>query len=269
MIPAKFDYVRADSADAAVSLLAEHGDDAKLLAGGHSLLPLMKQRLATPAVLVDVGRIRELSYVRDAGSHVAIGALTRHRDVETVAADRRARAVARARGVAGRRSAGAPPRHARRVARARRPRVGPPGGRPRARGDADGRRTARRRARSRRRSSSPGSSRPRSADDEMLVEVRVPKMNGSGWSFQKFQRRAQDWAIVGVRGDDGRLARRRVGEHGADAPPCAGGGAGPAQRRDHRRRRGAGRRRYRAGDRPQRRRRAAPSSRARARRNAR
>ena len=57
MIPAAFDYVRADSADAAIALLAEHGDDAKLLAGGMSLLPLMKLRLATPTVLVDVGRL--------------------------------------------------------------------------------------------------------------------------------------------------------------------------------------------------------------------
>ncbi|MDQ1494045.1 MAG: aerobic carbon-monoxide dehydrogenase medium subunit, partial [Actinomycetota bacterium] len=81
MIPAAFDYVRAESADDALAQLAEYGDDAKLLAGGMSLLPLMKLRLATPAVLVDVGRVRELSYVRDAGNHVAIGALTRHRDV--------------------------------------------------------------------------------------------------------------------------------------------------------------------------------------------
>ena len=57
MIPAAFDYARADSVDDAIALLAEHGDEAKLLAGGHSLLPLMKLRLATPSVLVDVGRL--------------------------------------------------------------------------------------------------------------------------------------------------------------------------------------------------------------------
>src|SRR4051794_41291856 len=83
MIPAPFDYVRAGSADEAIAQLAEHGDDAKLLAGGMSLLPLMKLRLSTPAVIIDVGRVRDLSYVRDAGDHIAIGALTRHRDVET------------------------------------------------------------------------------------------------------------------------------------------------------------------------------------------
>src|SRR4051812_21463829 len=83
MIPAAFDYVRADSAEHALALLGEHGDDAKLLAGGHSLLPLMKLRLATPAVLIDVRRLSELSYVRDEGEHIAIGAPPRHRDLET------------------------------------------------------------------------------------------------------------------------------------------------------------------------------------------
>src|SRR5207248_5699801 len=82
MIPAPFEYVRAGSADEAIAALAEHGDDAKLLAGGMSLLPLMKLRLATPAVLVDVGNLRDLSYIRDAGDHVAVGGLTRHHDVE-------------------------------------------------------------------------------------------------------------------------------------------------------------------------------------------
>ncbi|HLF41526.1 MAG TPA: FAD binding domain-containing protein, partial [Acidimicrobiia bacterium] len=82
MIPAAFDYVRAGSADEAISLLGRHGDDAKLLAGGHSLIPLMKLRLSSPSVLIDVARIRDLSYIRDGGDHVAIGALTRHHDVE-------------------------------------------------------------------------------------------------------------------------------------------------------------------------------------------
>ncbi|MEY3034303.1 MAG: hypothetical protein RLZ86_925, partial [Actinomycetota bacterium] len=82
MIPAAFDYVRAGSAAEAISLIGEHGSDAKFLAGGHSLLPLMKLRLAQPSVLVDIGRVTDLSYVKDAGDHVAIGALTRHMDVE-------------------------------------------------------------------------------------------------------------------------------------------------------------------------------------------
>ena len=83
MIPAKFEYKRASSAEEAISLVGEHGDEAKFLAGGHSLLPLMKLRLASPAVLVDIGRLPDLSYIRDGGDHLAIGALTRHRDVET------------------------------------------------------------------------------------------------------------------------------------------------------------------------------------------
>jgi len=83
MIPAPFDYVRAGSADEALSLLGSHGDEAKLLAGGHSLIPLMKLRLAAPSVLIDVGRVSDLSYIREAGDQVAIGALTRHRDIET------------------------------------------------------------------------------------------------------------------------------------------------------------------------------------------
>ena len=83
MIPAKFDYVRAGNAEEAISLIGEHGDEAKFLAGGHSLLPLMKLRLAQPSVLVDIGRIADLSYIRDEGEHIAIGALTRHMDIET------------------------------------------------------------------------------------------------------------------------------------------------------------------------------------------
>jgi aerobic carbon-monoxide dehydrogenase medium subunit len=82
VIPAPFDYERAESVDQAVELLGS-GRDAKLLAGGHSLLPLMKLRLARPELLVDIGRLSDLSYVREDGDHIAIGALTRYRDLET------------------------------------------------------------------------------------------------------------------------------------------------------------------------------------------
>ena len=67
--------------DEALGLAAEHGEDAKYLAGGQSLLPLMKLRFAAPAVLIDLGRVTELSYLRDEGTYVAVGALTRHHDV--------------------------------------------------------------------------------------------------------------------------------------------------------------------------------------------
>ena len=81
MIPAPFDYEVADSVDHAVELLGS-GKDAKLLAGGHSLLPLMRLRLARPELLVDIGRVSDLSYVREEGDAIAIGALTRYRDLE-------------------------------------------------------------------------------------------------------------------------------------------------------------------------------------------
>ena len=82
MIPSTFSYQRAGSVEEALSLAAERGDDAKFLAGGHSLLPLMKLRLAAPEVIIDLGALHDLSYVNDQGSYVAIGALTRHHDVE-------------------------------------------------------------------------------------------------------------------------------------------------------------------------------------------
>lgn len=212
MIPAAFEYVRADSAEAAIAALREHGDEAKLLAGGMSLIPLMKLRLATPTVLVDVGRLTDLSYVRDAGDHLAIGALTRHRDLETsdlLAAECPAlRGVAaevgdnqvRHRGTLGGSVAHGDPASdlpavllaldATFVAR------GPGGERTIAAGDFF-----------------QGFLETALADDELLTEIRVPKVNG-GWNYQKFNRRAQDWAIVGalaVRNGSTRVALVNMG----------------------------------------------------------
>ena len=82
MIPATFDYIAAKSLDEAISLLAKHKDDAKLLAGGHSLLPAMKLRLMQPKVLIDLGRIKDLSYIKEEGGQVRIGAMTTHFQVE-------------------------------------------------------------------------------------------------------------------------------------------------------------------------------------------
>jgi len=197
VIPAQFEYERADSADAAIALLTQHGDDAKLLAGGHSLLPLMKLRLATPSVLIDVGRLRDLSYINDAGDHIAIGALTRHRDIET--SDVLAKEVpllaraasfvgdpqVRHRGTIGGSLAHGDPASdlpavvlalgGTLVAR------GPSGERTIAAGDFF-----------------QGFLETALAPDELLTEIRVPKTGSAGWSFQKFNRRAMDWAIVGV-----------------------------------------------------------------------
>ena len=197
MIPAAFDYLRVDSADAAISALVEHGDDAKVLAGGHSLVPLMKLRLATPGVLVDIGRVGELSYITDAGDHVAIGALTRHRDVETSGLLRSevpilAHATShvgdpqvRHRGTIGGSIAHGDPASdlpavllalgATLVA------TGPDGTREIAADDFFA-----------------GFLETALGETELLTEIRVPKVPGAGWSFQKFNRRAQDWAIVGV-----------------------------------------------------------------------
>ena len=83
MIPASFDYIAAKSLDEAISLLARHKDDAKILAGGHSLLPAMKLRLMQPKVLIDLGRIRDLSYIKEEGGQIRIGAMTTHFQAET------------------------------------------------------------------------------------------------------------------------------------------------------------------------------------------
>ena len=197
MIPAAFDYVRADSVEAAAAALAEHGDDAKLLAGGMSLLPLMKLRLAVPRVLVDVGRLDDLRYVRDADDHVAIGALSRHRDLETdgtlathcgvvqaVAAEVGDNQV-RHRGTIGGSVAHGDPASdlpavllaldADFVVR------GPAGERTVAATDFF-----------------TGFLETALAPDELLTEIRVPKTGSNGFSYEKFNRRAQDWAIVGA-----------------------------------------------------------------------
>jgi len=206
MIPAAFEYRRVHTVEEAVAQLGELGDDAKLLAGGHSLLPLMRLRLATPAVVVDIGRVEGLSYVRDEGDQVAIGALTRHRDLEISpvlremvpllahAASQVGDPQVRHRGtIGGSLAHGDPASDLPAVVLAL-------GGTL----VADG----------------PGGRREIPAGEfftgfletalepgEVLVEVRVPASPG-GWSFQKFNRRAQDWAIVGV------AAVRRNGSSG-------------------------------------------------------
>jgi aerobic carbon-monoxide dehydrogenase medium subunit len=86
MYPASFEYHRAASVEEAVSLLTRYKDDAKLLAGGHSLIPMMKLRLAQPKHLIDIGRVGGLSGIKEEGGHFAIGALTTHYAVESNAA---------------------------------------------------------------------------------------------------------------------------------------------------------------------------------------
>lgn len=215
MIPAAFDYVRAGSVEEAVGALQQHGDDAKLLAGGHSLLPLMKLRLAVPEVLVDVGRVDSLKGVSDAGDRLAIGAGTTHHDVVNdplvrehcaVVSDVTATvgdAQVRHRGTIGGSLAHGDPASdlpalmlaldATLVAQ------GPRGRReiPAAEFFVDYLQTA-------------------LAPDEVLVEVRVPKL-GSGWGhhYEKFNLVAQAWAVVGavalVQRANGAIGSARIG----------------------------------------------------------
>jgi carbon-monoxide dehydrogenase medium subunit len=83
MIPAQFDYVRANTLDEALSLLAERPDDAKILAGGHSLIPAMKLRLAQPQLLIDIGQLKDLAYIREDQGQIRIGAMTTHYQIES------------------------------------------------------------------------------------------------------------------------------------------------------------------------------------------
>ena len=247
MIPSSFTYKRAGSATEALDLVAEHGEDAKFLAGGHSLLPLMKLRLAAPEVIIDLGGLRDLSYVTDQGSYVAIGALTRHHDVENSELLGRevpllAHAAAqvgdpqiRHRGTIGGSIAHADPASdlpavllaldATVVAR------GADGEREIAIGEFF-----------------QGLFETALEPDELLTEIRVPKPasgDGGSWSFQKFTQRAIDWAIVGCAVQDGHVALVNMG----GTPLRAAGGRsrpgrgrvprrrGRARRRGHQRRR--------------------------------
>lgn len=210
MIPAPFDYVRADSAEQALALLAEHGDDAKILAGGQSLLPILKLRLANPAVLVDISRLDDLAYVRVEGDEVAIGAVTRHCDVvDSEVLRLEAPLLAHVAGLVGDRQI----RHR-----------GTFGG-SLVHGDAaadlpsavlalGGTFVVQ----------GPGGTREVPASDffrshfetavgpdELLVEVRVPRSAGVGWAYEKFVRRANDWAIVGVAAVGGRVSLANMG----------------------------------------------------------
>ena len=83
MIPVAFDYQRPRTVAEAVGMLSKHGDDAKVLAGGHSLIPAMKLRLAQPKVLIDLGRVGDLNYIRERDGKIAIGAMTTHYDIES------------------------------------------------------------------------------------------------------------------------------------------------------------------------------------------
>jgi len=196
VIPAAVGYVRADSAEAAVAALSEHGDEAKLLAGGQSLIPLMKLRLARPSVLVDLGRADELRGISVDGDSVSIGALTSHSTLEHSAdlaeacpllahvASQVGDPAVRHRGTLGGSLAHADPASDLPAA------VLALGGTLVATGPGGSREIAAT-------DFFTGFLESALAVDEVLTEVRVPVSTG-GWCYQKFNRRAQDWAIVGV-----------------------------------------------------------------------
>jgi aerobic carbon-monoxide dehydrogenase medium subunit len=83
VIPAAFDYIAAQSVEETLTLLTQYGDDAKILAGGHSLIPLMRFRLSEPSTLIDINRISKLEYMQEVGNELVIGALTREAELDT------------------------------------------------------------------------------------------------------------------------------------------------------------------------------------------
>jgi carbon-monoxide dehydrogenase medium subunit len=197
MIPAPFDYEVAESVGHALQLVGDR-EDAKLLAGGHSLLPLLRLRLTRPSLLVDLGRLEELSYVRDSGDTIAIGALTRHHDVATspivqehnpllsYAASLIGDPQVRHRGtIGGSLAHGDPASDLPAVLLALDGEVDVAA--------ATGVRTLSAR------DFFLGVFQTAVGTGEMITEVRVPKLSAEHmWSFLKFRRRAQDWATVGV-----------------------------------------------------------------------
>ncbi len=193
MIPSPFEYTAPETIQEAVGALQEGGEDAKILAGGHSLVPLMRLRLAAPALLVDLRRVPGLSGVQRENGHWRIGTMTRHAEVQ----DREdlGAYAAVAHGIAdqqvrNRGTVGGSMAHG-----------DPASDWPTAMLAAEGSVTAM------------GPSGPREipaaelfldylttsvAPDEVVTEVRLPALDGWGWGYEKFTRRAEDWAMVGV-----------------------------------------------------------------------
>ncbi|MBV8991638.1 MAG: xanthine dehydrogenase family protein subunit M [Solirubrobacterales bacterium] len=193
MIPAEFDYEAPETLDEAIRMLDENGDEAKLLAGGHSLLPLMKLRLAAPALLVDLRKIPGLHGIQREDSNWRIGAMTPHANLERFSElgllSRVAGTIAdpqvRARGtIGGSLAHGDPASDLPAILLIGEGSVtlqGSGGQRTVAASDLfhDYLETA----------VEPG---------EVLTEVRIPAFEGYGFSYQKFNRRSEDWAMVAV-----------------------------------------------------------------------
>jgi len=235
VIPAPFTYRRAWSVDEALELADQGGDEAKFLAGGHSLLPLMKLRFAVPSVLIDIGRLGELSFIRDEDGHISVGALTSHHDLASSglvarelpllahAAGRVGDPQVRHRGTIGGSLAHGDPAgdlpavilalDATLIARG-------PAGR-REVGAAEFFR---------------GLFETALAPGELLTEIRIPKPRDTAWSFQKFTKRAIDWAIVGVAVQGGSVALVNMSQtplRAAAVERALASGAAPADAAAH------------------------------------
>jgi carbon-monoxide dehydrogenase medium subunit len=234
MIPAAFEYARAESVEHAIELLSSN-EDSKILAGGHSLLPLMRLRLARPAMLVDIGRVPDLSGIRADGDSVVIGALTRHHDVANSevlqelcpivahTASEIGDPQVRHMGTIGGSVAHADPASdmpAVLVALGAQISIRGVGGAARTVAAAD---------------FFKGLFTPDLAENEVLTEIRVPATRSAGWSYIKFHRRKQDWALVGVaavqQSGGAHVALTNMGEtpvRAAGVEEALSGGADPA-----------------------------------------
>src|SRR5919199_1805320 len=214
MHPAPFDYEVAESVDHAIELLGQYGEDARPLAGGHSLIPLMRLRLAAPTALIDLGKLDDLRYARVEGDHLAIGALNRHREIHfNELVNEHCGILSYAAGLLGdpsvqhRGTIGGVLAHG-----------DPAGDMPSVMCALEGELVVQ----------GPDGERTVPAleffkdylstdlePQEVVTEVRVPKLgSNTGWSYKKFSRPSQDWAIVGVAGGGQPTSREGVG-----APP--------------------------------------------------
>ncbi|HEY1523959.1 MAG TPA: xanthine dehydrogenase family protein subunit M [Solirubrobacteraceae bacterium] len=229
MIPAEFDYAAPDTLDEAIRLLGEGGEDAKLLAGGHSLLPLMKLRLATPSLLIDLRRVPGLGGVERQNGSWRIGAMTPHATLER---SPDLGILARAAGtiadpqVRNRGTIGGSLAHG-----------DPASDLPAVLMIAQGSVTLR----------GPGGERTVDsseffqdyletavAADEVLTEVQLPALDGFGFGYQKFNRRSEDWAMVAVcavvKNTDGGAQDVRVGLTNMGSTPLRAGAVEEALR---------------------------------------
>ena len=234
MKPPSFLYACPRSLDEAFVLLAEHGDDAKLLAGGHSLLPMMKLRLATPELLVDIGGLDDLAGVSLDGDDLVVGATTRHADL---AASELARAEAPLLAHAASQVGDPQIRHRGTIGGSL-SHADPSADLPMALVALGGSMVL----------EGPSGIRAVSADDffqgyfetalapdELLTAVRVRRRPGMPWGYQKFVRRANDWAIVGVAAIAGRIALANMGPkplRATAAEEAIAAGANPAEAAD-------------------------------------